>query len=64
MWAAGLWVQGAPSQGKTRERTSTGHCEGKGGKHVEGTKSHAKWLDLGKQRHSGMGQDCIFPEGP
>lgn len=44
MWAGGLRVQGGQSEGKTRERTSMGHHKGRGGKHVEGTTNHPKWL--------------------
>lgn len=55
--------KGPHHRGRQEREQARGTARAKEG-NVEGTKSHAKWLDLGKQRHSGMGQDCIFPEGP
>lgn len=64
MEAGGLRAQGGQSEGKTREGASPGHCRCRGGKHVEGTKNHPKWLEPRGARIAGQEEIVFFLKAP
>lgn len=62
--AGGLRAQGGQSQRKTREGASTGHYRHRGGKHVQSTKNHLKWLEPGGAWLAVLQEIVSFPKAP